>query len=94
MKKIILLIIVAGILIVASSIITYAQTIVLNLAGHRIILRIRSKVMSHIQSLSHEQFNEIPVGKLVTRVTSDVNVLWDMYTHIILNLIKNIVKYN
>ena len=90
-KKIILLIIVAGILIVASSIITYAQTIVLNLAGHRIILRIRSKVMSHIQSLSHEQFNEIPVGKLVTRVTSDVNVLWDMYTHIILNLIKNVV---
>lgn len=90
-KKIIILIIVAGILIVASSIITYAQTIVLNLAGHRIILRIRSKVMSHIQSLSHEQFNEIPVGKLVTRVTSDVNVLWDMYTHIILNLIKNVV---
>ena len=43
-KKIIILIIVAGILIVASSIITYAQTIVLNLAGHRIILRIRSNV--------------------------------------------------
>ena len=90
-SKMIKLVIFGGIAIVVSGILTYAQTIVLNLAGHRIILNVRGKVMSHIQSLSHEQFNDVPVGKLVTRVTSDVNVLWDMYTHIILNLIKNVV---
>ena len=90
-NKILVLLIVSFILVVAASILTYAQTMVLNHAGHRIILGIRGKVMSHIQTLSHDQFNNIPVGKLVTRVTSDVNVLWDMYTHIILNLIKNIV---
>lgn len=89
--KMLKLIIFGGIAVIAGGILTYAQTIVLNLAGHRIILNIRGKVMSHIQSLSHDQFNNIPVGKLVTRVTSDVNVLWDMYTHIILNLIKNVV---
>ena len=86
---ILLLVIVGVIVMVIQSIARYAQTMILNYAGHRITLSIRDVVLCHIQSLSHEQLNNIPVGKLVTRVTSDVNVLWNMYTNVILSLITN-----
>ena len=44
----------------------------------------------HIDSLSHEQLNAFPVGKLVTRVTNDTNAISLMFTNIIVNLAKNI----
>ncbi|MBO4678818.1 MAG: ABC transporter ATP-binding protein, partial [Lachnospiraceae bacterium] len=44
---------------------------------------------THIESLSHDQLNHIPVGKLVTRVTNDTNAISMMFTNIIVNLIKN-----
>ncbi len=68
----------------------YAQTMVLTYTGHKITLKIRDEVLCHIQSLSHEQLNNEPVGKMVTRVTSDVNVLWEMYTNVLLTLLSNI----
>ena len=52
---------------------------------------IREDVFIAIERLSVDQLNEIPVGKLVTRVTSDTNTLNEMYTTIIINLIRNIL---
>ena len=51
----------------------------------------REDVFTHIQTLSHAQFNNIPNGTLVTRVTSDINVLFNMYTNVLINLLKNVV---
>ncbi|MBE6694791.1 MAG: ABC transporter ATP-binding protein, partial [Ruminococcaceae bacterium] len=59
----------AGILIV-SLVCTYIQAIVLQKTGQKIISRIREDLFVHIESLSHNQLNSIPVGKLVTRVTN------------------------
>ena len=69
----------------------YALTMILHYTSHKIILTLREDVFSHIQTLSHEQLNNIPVGTLVTRATSDVNVLFNMYTNVLVNLLKNIV---
>lgn len=86
-----ILVIISGIIaVIISSIARYAQTMILTYAGHKITLKIRDEVLCHIQTLSHEQLNNIPVGKLVTRVTSDVNVLWEMYTSVLLTLLTNI----
>lgn len=78
----------AGILIV-SLVCTYIQAIVLQKTGQSILSNIREDIFNHIESLSHEQLNQIPVGKLVTRVTNDTNAISMMFTNILVNLIKN-----
>ncbi len=78
----------AGLLLV-SIVCTYWQAILLQKTGQRIISAIREDLFSHIQSLSHAQLNNIPVGKLVTRVTNDNNSVSMMFTHIFVNLVKN-----
>ena len=79
----------AGILIV-SLLCTYVQSIVLQKTGQKILSAIRLDLFSHIESLSHEQLHQIPVGKLVTRVTNDTNAISMMFTNLLVNLLKNI----
>ena len=78
----------AGILVV-SQICTYAQAIILQKTGQKIISELRRDLFVHIEGLSHAQLNNIPVGKLVTRVTNDTNAISMMFTNLIVNLIKN-----
>ena len=59
---------------------TYFQAVILQRVGQRIISDLREDLFTHIESLSHEQLNEIPVGKLVTRVTNDTNAISMMFT--------------
>ncbi len=68
---------------------TYVQAIVLQKTGQRIISNLREDLFVHIESLSHEQLTEIPVGKLVTRVTNDTNAISMMFTNLLVNLLKN-----
>ena len=78
----------AGILLV-SLISTYLQAMILQKTGQKILSKIRQDVFDHIEKLSHEQLNNIPVGKLVTRVTNDPNAISYMFTNIIVTLAKN-----
>lgn len=73
-----------------SMVCTYVQAIVLQRTGQRIISVMREDLFSHIESLSHEQLNTIPVGTLVTRVTNDTNAISMMFTNLFVNLVKNI----
>ena len=68
---------------------TYFQAVILQRVGQRIISDLREDLFTHIESLSHEQLNEIPVGKLVTRVTNDTNAISMMFTNLLVNLTKN-----
>ena len=77
-------------ILVVSMVCTYVQAIVLQKTGQRILSSLREDLFTHIESLSHEQLNHIPVGKLVTRVTNDTGAISMMFTHIIVNLVKNI----
>ena len=78
----------AGVL-VFSMLSTYFQAVILQKVGQRIISDLREDLFTHIESLSHEQLNEIPVGKLVTRVTNDTNAISMMFTNLLVNLTKN-----
>ena len=69
---------------------TYFQAVILQRVGQRIISDLREDLFPHIESLSHEQLNEIPVGKLVTRVTNDTNAISMMFTNLLVTLTKNI----
>ena len=68
---------------------SYVQSITLQKIGQKIVSNIRMDLFEHIEKLSHEQLNHIPVGKLVTRVTNDTNGVSMMFTNIIVNLVKN-----
>jgi len=80
----------AGILVV-SLVCTYLQAMILQKTGQKILSQIRLDVFTRIESLSHEQLNNIPVGKLVTRATNDPNSISYMFTNILVTLVKNIM---
>ena len=78
----------ASILIV-SLICTYLQALLLQRIGLKILSQLRLDTFTHIEKLSHEQLKNIPVGKLVTRVTNDPNRISFMFTNIFVTLLKN-----
>ena len=78
----------ASVLIV-SLICTYLQAMILQKTGQKILSEMRLDLFTHIEGLSHEQLNNIPVGKLVTRVSNDPNAISFMFTNILITLAKN-----
>lgn len=77
-------------MLVVSMVCLYVQSIVLQKVGQRILSNLRQDLFAHIESLSHAQLRDIPVGKLVTRVTNDTNAISMLFTNILVNFIKNI----
>ncbi len=76
-------------ILVVSLLSTYAQSLILQKTGQRIVSELREDLFVHIEGLSHAQLNSIPTGKLVTRITHDTNAISMMFTNIIVNMIKN-----
>ena len=71
-----------GSILVVSLICTYFQALILQKTGQKILSHLREDIFTHIETLSHEQLNNIPVGKLVTRVTNDPNNISFLFTNI------------
>ncbi len=68
----------------------YAQIFVTQYFGQQLMFDIRSKIFRHIQSLSLSFFDKNPVGRLMTRVTSDVEALNQMFTQGIVSIFGDI----
>ncbi|MBO7536705.1 MAG: ABC transporter ATP-binding protein [Bacilli bacterium] len=90
LKMIITLAVVGFVSTITLGIMYYFEAMMLSRVGNRIVYKIREEVIIHIQKFSHSQFNEVPIGKLVTRVTSDVTTLYELYTNILISLLRNI----
>jgi ATP-binding cassette subfamily B multidrug efflux pump len=58
----------------------YLQTWMMQLTGQRIMYDLRMEIYSHLQRLDLRFYDRNPVGRLMTRVTSDVDVLNDLFT--------------
>ncbi|WP_066715356.1 ABC transporter ATP-binding protein [Clostridium sp. Marseille-P299] len=78
--------------LLGSFLFNFLQTWILQLTGQKIIYNIRQEVFEHVQHLSLRFFDITPVGRIVTRVTNDVEALHEMYANILVKLIKNIAK--
>lgn len=81
-----------GIVLLLSFVFNISQTWILQKTGQSIIHTVRKELYAHIQSLSSRYFDLTPVGKLVTRVTNDVEALNEMYSGILVRLFRNMVK--
>jgi len=89
-KYIIFILLTYAVCLLTASIVQYYQSMILQKTGQKIIYQVREDVFTHIEKYSSAQLNNIPVGKLVTRVTNDTNTLNEMYTSVIINLMKNV----
>ena len=67
------------------------ESMLLQKAGQNIIYRLRNEVFEHIEKLSQNQFDEMPVGSLVTRVASYTASMSDLFTNVIVNVIRNVL---
>ena len=71
-------------------ILNYIQIYILQYTGQKIVFNIREAVFKQVESLSLSFFDKNPVGRLVTRVTNDVETLNEMYTSVLVNLFKDL----
>ncbi|MDF2473987.1 MAG: transporter related [Anaerocolumna sp.] len=78
--------------LIISFVFNFLQAWILQLAGQNIIYNIRQEVFHHVHKLSLRFFDITPVGRLVTRITNDVEALNEMYANILVKLLKNIIK--
>ena len=69
----------------------YVESMVLQKAGQRIIYNLRTEIFTHIEGMSQNQFSEMPVGSLVTRVASYTQSMCDLFTNVIVSVIRNLV---
>ena len=63
-------------------ILNYAQIYLLQLIGQKIVFSIREQLFKHVEGLSLSFFDKNPVGRLVTRVTNDVETLNDIQEYL------------
>ena len=79
------------VVILLTFIFNYAQVYILNYTGQKIIFNMREEIFNHIQSLSISYFDKNPIGRLVTRVTNDTETLNEMYSSVLVNLVKDVL---
>jgi len=70
---------------------TFFQVYAMELAGQRMMHGLRMKVFSHLQGLAVSFFDKSPVGRLVTRLTNDIQNVHEMFTSVLVNLLKDIL---
>ncbi len=68
----------------------YVESTILQNCGQRIIYRLRNEIFEHIENMSLNQFNEMPTGSLVTRVTSYTASMSDLFTGVFVRILRDI----
>ncbi len=69
-----------GLVLVAAFIVRFAQVYVLSLTGQYVMMDMRRQIFGHLQKLHVGYFDKNPVGRLMTRVTTDVDALNELFT--------------
>ena len=76
---------------VISQIIIYFESMILQKTGQRIVYKLRMEVFEHIENMSQNQFNIMPVGSLVTRVANYTTSMSDLFTNVVVSLLRNVL---
>ena len=73
------------------SFLNYITTLLLQRTGQKILFDIRMAVFTHIQSLSLRSYDTTPVGRLVTRVTNDIEALNELFSSGVVTIFSDIL---
>ncbi|MCK4552438.1 MAG: ABC transporter ATP-binding protein [Tenericutes bacterium] len=90
-KTFILYLSIFSISILVTAFVTFYQVLMLQKIGQSIVYNIREEVFAHLEEQDIDYHNKKPTGTLVTRVTNDTNTLNQMYTSVIINVIRNVL---
>ena len=77
-------------LLLFSFVLEFAQTYIMQWAGQKVMFDLRSQIFRHLQRLHVSFFDRNPVGRLVTRVTTDVDALNEMFTAGVVSIFEDI----
>ena len=69
----------------------FSQVYAMELAGQKMMHDLRMKAFFHLQELPVSFFDKNPVGRLVTRLTNDIQNVHEMFTSVLINLLKDIL---
>jgi ABC-type multidrug transport system fused ATPase/permease subunit len=89
MSKIYQLTLIFTALLLIGFIFNYIQIMMLSYVGQRIIVNLRRDLFSHLEKMSLQFYEKNPIGRLVTRVTNDMNNISEMYTNVIVTFLKD-----
>ena len=70
----------------------FIETIILQRIGNTVVYEMRIETFRHIEKMSLDQFEIMPVGSLVTRVCNYTSQLSDLYTNQLCNLLRNFLS--
>ncbi|MBR4462732.1 MAG: ABC transporter ATP-binding protein [Erysipelotrichaceae bacterium] len=88
-KLILSLVILSFLITLINQVFLYLESTILQRCGQRIIYRLRNEIFEHIENMSLNQFNEMPVGSLVTRVTSYTASMSDLFTGVFVRILRD-----
>lgn len=91
LRRIIIIAVGMFVLALLSQTFMFIETVILTKAGQRIVYKLRMEVFTHIEHMSQNQFNEMPVGSLVTRVCSYTASLSEFFTNVLVQIIRNLI---
>lgn len=77
--------------LVATSVVLYFQSLVMQWMGQRVMADMRNEIFAHLQRLSVAYFDRHPIGRLVTRVTNDVDALNELFTAGLVSVFGDVV---
>ncbi|MCR5079247.1 MAG: ABC transporter ATP-binding protein/permease [Bacilli bacterium] len=78
-------------LTVINQFLLYCESMLLQKAGQKIIYRLRNDVFEHVEEMSLNQLNMMPVGSLVTRVAFYTANMSDLFTNTLVSILRNIL---
>lgn len=90
-KGILRLLIIYITLVFFASIFQYGRMLLLKIGANRIIQRIRTDVFQQIHRLPIRYFDNLPAGKVVSRITNDTEVIKDLYISVLSNFVAGVV---
>ncbi len=76
---------------VVNQVLIYFESMTLQKTGQRIVYKLRMEVFEHIENMSQNQFNMMPVGSLVTRVANYTTSMSDLFTNVLVSLLRNVL---
>lgn len=73
-------------------VVSFAQTYLTNWTGQKIMFDLRMEIFSHIQKLHLRYFDRNPVGRIITRLTTDVDTLNELFTSGVVSIFGDLVS--
>ncbi|CAM3740044.1 ABC transporter ATP-binding protein [Marinicrinis lubricantis] len=78
-------------LLIISALFAYGQRYMLQLSANSVIRKMRNDVFSHIHTLPVRYFDNLPAGKVVSRVTNDTEAIREFYVAVLANFFSGIL---